>query len=347
MALTKLVTEGGDLTEAGKAAKAAKLTVIKGGQNDITETQVSEGVTVLTGPGVAEVSFANLPTAISRLVNLLKDAEDRKLAAARVVIAIERQELFRQANVETMGEFYPILLAQLEGVGWGAKRTVQAWVSFVKLFLDQLGVNEAQAMKANSHLHTMYVLANVDRKTGELKDAEEKPGKIDSHDFEAITNVITALVALPSVEQKKAGLDEDATEAMLASQVPASDLQTYKALVGQKPVLPLNGWTVKDTEDVVALLKKKPAEVKVRQVWYVSALDDEYARLERIAWEVETDKLDENEKPIWKEFDSAAKKGTEYPRARFDAMTKGDKVVNLNDEKDTEGEGFTSEKDDE
>src|SRR5262245_40120162 len=118
MALQKLVTEGGELTEAGKAAKAAKLTVIKGGQNDITETQVGDGMTVLSGPGAANISFANLPTAINRLVNLLKDAEDRKLAAARVVIAIERQELYREANCETMNDFYPILLDQLEGVGW-------------------------------------------------------------------------------------------------------------------------------------------------------------------------------------------------------------------------------------
>src|SRR4051812_647299 len=258
MALLKLVTADGELTDEGKKTKAAKLRVVKGDKTDIVETPVEEGVTVLSGPGVANVSFANLPTAISRLVGLLKDAEDTKLAAARVVIAIENQELYRQANVETMGEFYPILLSQLEGVGWGAKRTVQAWVSFVKLFLDQLGVNEAQAMKANSHLHTLYVLANVDRKSGELKDAEEKPGKVDSHDFEALTNVITGLVALPTVEQKKAGLDADATAAMLAAQVPASDLRVFKELVGTAPVLPLNGWTVKETEAVVDAAKKKP-----------------------------------------------------------------------------------------
>src|SRR5262249_51226150 len=154
-----------------------------------------------------------------RLVNLLKDAEDRKLAAARVVIAIERQELYREANCETMNDFYPILLDQLEGVGWGAKRTVQAWVAFVKLFLDQLEGSEAQAMKANSHLHTLYVLANVDRKSGELKDAEEKPGKVDESDFKALTNVVTALVALPTVEQKRAGLDAAATRELLLAQV--------------------------------------------------------------------------------------------------------------------------------
>lgn len=289
------------------------------------------------------VSFPNLSTAITKLVEYLRASEDKKLAAARVVQAIDRQQLYREQGFNDMKSFYPVLLQHTAAVGWQAERTVKMWLAFANLYLDQLELPEPQAMKANSHLHAMYVLGEVDRSTGELVDDPEKDGKLPATDFEAAIKVVTGLVTAPSIEQKLSGLDAAETKKVLAGSVTATEYEAFKRLAGAEPTLPQNGWTVADTRELIEKLKGTKKEVKVRQVWYVSFLDDIKAEVESIAWEVElADKTDDNGKPLWQEFDRSTVK-KEYPRARFDAMVKGEKVVELDEGNDQDSDGYSDE----
>jgi hypothetical protein len=295
------------------------------------EVVVADGVVVLTGK---DVSFANLGTAVKRLVDLLKEGDSLKLSAARVVQAISRQELYREAGVETMAAFYPLLLAQTASVGWQAERTVKMWLAFTNLYLDVLKLDEAKAMKANSHLHSLYALAAVDRKSGELADATEKPGKLGAGDFEAIVLVITGLVTAPKGADKQTGLDATQTYGLLVNAgVSADHLKTYEEKVGGAPYLPVSGWTVADTRAVIDLLKGKDEPVKVSQVWEVERLDEETVWLSAIYWTVDG-----------VEIDRVSRSGTQYPLATFKAISKGDKVVDLSEgTPDDEDDGYSDD----
>ncbi len=292
---------------------------------------IAEGIVVITGK---DVTFANLPTAIRRLVVLLKDGDSLKLSAARVVQAISRQELFREAGCETMQAFMPLLLQQTASVGWAAERTVKQWLAFANLYLDEMGLDEEKALKANSHLGSLYVLAAVDRKSGELLSAPEKPGKLGAEDFEAIVQTITGLVTAPKGTDKAAGLDVAKTrDLLLDAGVLADHLDAYQAKVGGAPYLPVNGWTVADTRAVIDLLRGKEEVAKVSQVWEVEKQDEENVWLSAIYWEIDG-----------VEIDRVSRSGTQYPLATFKAISKGDRVVDLSEgTPDDEDDGYSDE----
>lgn len=284
------------------------------------QIELSPGVTVLTGPGTRDVSFPNLASAIKRLVELLRDSADKKLAAARVVQAVDKQQLYREAGFETMRDFYPTLLAQTAAVGWQAERTVKMWLAFANLYLDQLALPEPQAMRSNSHLHALYVLADVDRKSGELLDATEKEGKLGAVEFEDITRVISALVTAPTPAQKAEGLDADATaEVLKVAGVSDAALTTFEKRAGTKPAVPVSGWSVADTRSVIEAIRGVKETTKAVQVFYVSFSDAAHVEIDRVAWE-----LDGSEK-----YSQSWKRSVETPD--FEAMSKGHKVVDISE----------------
>src|SRR5215211_537301 len=125
------------------------------------DTLAQYGVVRTADPKVlvfTKPQYTNLPSAVDALVNHMRQGETLLLAIARDVQAIRDLELYREAGVETMEAFYPILLQETSRVGWGSVRTLKAYLSFTDVYLDCLALPGPKAMGALSHLQTLYVL---------------------------------------------------------------------------------------------------------------------------------------------------------------------------------------------
>ena len=283
----------------------------------MTDIQKSDEIEILVGLDAKTSAFVSLKEAVGFLVDLLRETEDKKLAAARVVQAIERQELYREAGCNSMKEFYPYLLEQTAAVGWNAERTVRNWVAFAGLYLDRMGLNERDALKANSHLHALYTLADIDRKTGELRFDTDNEKKVDGYTFRAIAEIVTALVARATPEQKSDGRDAEATRNfLLSSGIFERQLEVFEEAAGYAPFIPENGWAVAQTRQLIEDIRGEEEKApKAKQIWYLSFQDEDRVEVERIAWEIDGE---ETRSVAW---------NTYLDREEFDAMSKGDKVI--------------------
>lgn len=282
-----------------------------------------DDIEILVGLDAITSAYTSLGDAVQHLVSTLRETEDKKLVAARIVQTIERQELYREAGCNSMSEFYPLLLEQTASVGWNAERTVRAWVAFASLYLDKLKFDERTALKANSHLHTLYTLADVDRKSGELRTSTENEKKLDAIDFTTIAKVVTALAVVPSAADKENGRSEAETqELLLSASLTERQLERFTALVGYAPFIPEGGWAVSHTRTLIEAIRGEEDKTpKAKQIWYLSFQDEDRVEVERIAWEIN----DEEIKSIdWH---------TLIERSEFDAMSKGDRVVDCSEGK--------------
>jgi hypothetical protein len=180
---------------------------------------------------------------VDALVNHMRQGETLLLAIARDVQAIRDLELYREAGVETMEAFYPILLQETSRVGWGSVRTLKAYLSFTDVYLDCLALPGPKAMGALSHLQTLYVLADWDRKEKELRMETEKMGKLPAVGFEAIVKVVSRLVN----EAGDAGMDAKATLLALGEVGLATEAADFTAIAKMEPIVPAGGWSVADT----------------------------------------------------------------------------------------------------
>lgn len=216
------------------------------------------------------LSFANLQEAISALVGELRTNEASKLDMARIVDAIDRQQLFLEAGCTSMKAFFPLLLERTASVGWKSATSIKRYLAFYRLYVLQLNFAPTTAIKAASHLHTLYRLAALDRKSGELVDPETE-GKLNPVEFEDICRLVAYLVELP----------DPALRAKVAEGVSAEDLlpflgearllpsaQAYIDIMGIAVALPAKGWNVTHTEAIVAKVASKaedePSEALVQ-----------------------------------------------------------------------------------
>lgn len=218
--------------------------------------------------GQTELTFGNLATAIEVLVTTIRQDEAAKVKAARVIDAIDRQQLYREAGVATMKDFYPMLLSQTEAIGWKSATSLKRYLAWYRLYIRGLELNSGEAIKAVSHLHNLKVLAEV--KADELVESPDKEGKLGSVQFEDVARLVVALVNLPSKEQQATGLDEAATNALLLDAGLSSAQATYKELMGRDVVLPVGGWSLADTQEVIDRVRgaaEDETDEKLIRIW--------------------------------------------------------------------------------
>ena len=256
------------------------------------------------------MNFNDLQLALKELMETLRQGERFRVRGARILDAIERQELYRQVGFESMKAFFPYLIEQMENFGWKSGTSIKRYLAWYRLYLKQLQLDADAAVASVSHLHNLYVLAHLDRKTGEL-DSPEKPGKLEPEVFEDITRLVTTLVggltpegvtqALGSdtIEQlrqgaglpegmspvkviNKVGLSPEDTRKLLGSEHLA---QTYQSLMGEEVRLPEGGWQLADTQRIIDRVRKEEEEEdeeKLTQVWCGYETADEAVFIERI-----------------------------------------------------------------
>lgn len=294
--------------------------------------RADEAAAVDVGPGVKVLTtkqprFPNLDTAIASLVTHLEEGERLLLVIARDVQAIRDQELYKEVDgVENMAQFFPILLTRTAQVGWGSVRTLKAYMSFADIYLDTLQLPEDSAMGAVSHLQTLQVLGDWDRKEKELRLSTDKEGKLGSVRFEAVVKVITSMVNAPDdvIDAEFDGADErrDQTVSYLRNiGIDQRDIDAWTELLGAAPMIPAAGWTVAETKQAVKHIQGKKEVERAKQVWYVEKQDDKQVWVSALAWEV----ADVEKRRVPMNGDEP------ILRSLFEKMSKGDKVVDLSE----------------
>lgn len=244
---------------------AIKPMVKKPASSDI---EIAPGVSIVGSDdfGPTALSFPNLATAIEALVGTIRSDEAAKVKMARIIDAIERQELYREAGVDTMKAFFPMLLAQTEAIGWKSATSIKRYLAWFRLYILELGLDSKEAIRAVSHLHNLKVLADV--KNGELVADTEKDGKLGAAEFEAVVRFVTRMVTGPTKEQQTSGLDEVATAALTIDYPEGRD--AYVKIVGRVPVLPAGGWSLADTQEIIDCLRAAEEDettAKVERIW--------------------------------------------------------------------------------
>lgn len=301
------------------------MAIRKGKKNEETAVVTAEPQPIELSEGVVlfeqaeHLSFPNLGSAITELVKELRADEKSKLAMARIVDAIERQELYRETGVETMAAFFPQLLERTASVGWKSATSIKRYLGWYRLYLLGLQLPEEMAIRATSHLHTLYRLAHIDRKTGELSQSE-KQDKLSPVQFEDITRLVAFLVDAKPM-RLRAGLKEGVSAEVVAEVLAANGLnsaaQTYKELMGTDVALPPGGWTVSCTEAIVAKVigatEDEPKE-KLTQVWIGYETFDGSVFIEYIEYRDGTGVVD------------TIKVGRTYSTDIFAKLSSGDKV---------------------
>lgn len=316
---TEMQPAGGDVEGLGE-----RLLNLADRADEAAAVDVGPGVKVLT---TKQPRFPNLDTAIASLVTHLEEGERLLLVIARDVQAIRDQELYKEVDgVENMAQFFPILLTRTAQVGWGSVRTLKAYMSFADIYLDTLQLPEDSAMGAVSHLQTLQVLGDWDRKEKELRLSTDKEGKLGSVRFEAVVKVITAMVNAPDdvIDAEFDGADErrDQTVAYLRNiKIDQRDIDAWEELLGAKPMIPAAGWTVAETKQAVKHIQGKKEVERAKQVWYVEKQDDEQVWVSALAWEV----ADVEKRRVPMNADEP------ISRSLFEKMSKGDKVVDLSE----------------
>lgn len=259
---------------------------------DIEVTRLGDGIELLTGAGVTNLSFPNLATAIKALVETVQSSEHARLKMARIVDAIDRQQLYREAGVEDMKSFFPILLQQTAAVGWKSETSIKRYLAFYRLYILQLQLNPEAAIRAVSHLHNLYKLAHIDRKTGELSNPD-KAGKLEPEQFEDVARLVIWLVSAPSKEQVLSGVSAEELLPLLEDAGLGSAARTYKELVGTDVELPQRGWQLADTQAIIDAVTATDEEdedegAKVEQVFVGYETFDGGIHVQRIEWRGES-----------------------------------------------------------
>lgn len=226
---------------------------IRGRREQVEEVEVAEGVVVQKG------EFPNLPTAIAELVKALKNFEGSKLRMAEILYEIETKKLYLEAPAKSMKAYFPVLQEETEKIGWGSVTTLKRYLAWYKLYVKALGLDPKQALNAVSHLFALKDLADLDRKTGELKE-DVKPGKLSALPFEEIARLVAFLVNVPAPALRGRllegeGADHETVVEALDEAMLAKAAEVYKEVVGEDVVLPAGGWSLQDTQRIVNAVK--------------------------------------------------------------------------------------------
>jgi hypothetical protein len=231
----------------------------------------SQGHAVLAGE---HISFASLEDAINALKQTIAEDESNKLKMARIVRAIEAQQLYLQIpGCLSFKAFLPMLLERTASVGWKSATTIKRYLAFVKLYLEQLDFDADQAIRTVSHLFELQRIVSLDRKTGSLAEPK-KDDKLGPVAFEDVARLVIQMVTGFTRDQMVSGLDEAQTAEVLAAAGMTAQAGTYHEIMGEDIKMPPKGWSVTDTQRIVEKLAGKEeaddddAEVdEVHRVW--------------------------------------------------------------------------------
>lgn len=224
-----------------------------------TTIEVLDGSVISIDSG-RELTFNDLGEAIAALRQEAKNDESARLRAARIVRAIERQELYKQfPGITSMKAFFPILIEQLAQF-WKSATSLKRYLAILKIYVEQLQFEAAAVVDAVSHLDLLRVLVEVDRATGELVIEPDKDGKLGSPQFEDVARLVTFLVTGLEPEIEVEGLGADEMGEVLAAKKLEAAAQTYRELVGAPLSLPAGGWTLANTKAIVAAVRGESGE---------------------------------------------------------------------------------------
>ena len=264
--------------------------------------------------GQLELSFPNLATAIEALIGTLRSDEAAKVKMARIIDAIDRQQLYKEAGITSMAAFFPLLLAETEKVGWKSSTSIKRYLAWYRIYIRSLSLDSGAAIRAVSHLHNLKVLAEV--RADELVEHPVKGGKLGARQFEDVARLIVALVNLPSKEQQSSGLDAKATSDLLSS-AGLVCVQTYKELMGRDVILPVGGWSLSDTQEIIDRVRGgsgEGSEEKLIRVWLCDSFDGRVYARELQFW-------------VGGELKERFVIEKDYSPEEFKKLSKGDKVV--------------------
>lgn len=242
-------------------------------------------IELLVAEEAQDVSFSGLSEAVRTLVSTIRDGENARLRAARIVDAIDRQKLYREANCATMKDFMPTLLECVENLGFGSVGSIKRYLTFYRLYIREMNLNPDVAMKSVSHLHALSRIAALDRKTGGLL-VPEKEGKLPPEQFEDIVHLVCWLVVAPTKAQATRGMCYEELLPLLTKDGLATQAATFKEVAGYEVELPEGGWTLEDTRYIISTVTQDEnvEENKLRQ-WYMGYMQyDDSVYLERIEW---------------------------------------------------------------
>lgn len=286
--------------------KAPKLRVVQPNEDpnkvEVLSGYASEPVVIETGAEgqvvvLGELNFETIGEAIKFIGDNLKATENARIAVARAVRYIDEKALYKQAGYETFKGFLTFLLERTAAIGWKSATSIKRYLAFVRLYLEQLDIDHDTAVAAVSHYHNLYVLAHLDRKSGELADPDKEGNdprgvKLGPVEFEDIARLVGFLVkreapVLRAAAQEK-GLDAEKTAEVLEANGYRQQVETYKKLTGRELSFPEGGWKLADTQVIIDAVRgnaggegEDEAE-KTTQVWVGYETHDSAIYVERI-----------------------------------------------------------------
>ncbi len=220
--------------------------------------------------------YESLEAAIDDLKTEALKTEESRLRAALIIRDIERGELFKQIpGCDSMKAFYPLLWARLENISWKSTSSFKRWLALVKLYLEQLDLNREKAVLSASSLFILARLADLDRKTGLLRDEASKEGKLGASEFDTMARLVVFMKTGFTREQMVSGMDVAATRKVLDDAGLGYAAGTFQDLMGYEIQLPVKGWSTADTQAIVDHLTGKETDededdeeqVEVHRVW--------------------------------------------------------------------------------
>lgn len=244
-------------------------------QNALSGTPADEGAVDVGGTVVLTTPmprYASLADATKALVGFVREGETARIRAARALQNIRDAELYREAGATSFKAFMPVLCEQLDGVGIKSASAIKRALMLADLFLDELALDELAATKSIGHLNVLHRLADLDRKTGELRIETEKTDKLNAPDFEEATRLVVALVTVPTKAQKQSGLSVEETAALLDAADLGSSTELFERLTNRQVSLPAGGWSLANTQALVDAVvggveDEDEDGVKLNRVW--------------------------------------------------------------------------------
>lgn len=287
--------------------------------------------------GEVRPNVPNLETGLALLEQTLQGSSIATIRAAYILQAVRDKALYREWGLSSFKDALPLILERTVEIGIKSERMLRYYLALVDVYGDNFELDDEDLVGAASHLFALLSLAEIDRATGELKQTPDKEGKLSAAQFEDVVLLVVALKNTTTPAQQKTGLNAAETRGFLARHHPREVAErlceTYKALLQREVSLPVGGWKLADTTTIVDAVRVKEEKIVVVRQWMVSHRDERYTQLEELQIFVDGELCDVIPQ-VMKLVDEDTKEARYAPKLVsnevFDALTKGDKVVNLN-----------------
>jgi len=234
-------------------------------------------------------SYSSLEDAETSIYALLEQGEHLRLQQTKILLAIQRQELFRERVDVKTGQPYSSFdtyikgfLGSAAGFSNDSPRTLRSWLSRYLVFVEDLNLPEESLIEMGSHFEVLITAAAKSRQCELLEQNEDLPtggARLGRSEFQSLTQEI-----MQCVEQSRAN-----------------------------PDVPELHWTIRDTRDRVAEILGNA---------------DEKANFELTGTPVGDDKVHWDSVVGWVD-DLQYRVGDTMPLHVWTALTKGHKAVGV------------------